>query len=63
MGFWSMLEATHPDDVVHMDVTLRIIDNFCEYVTQESLNCLVSTLSSSEVEMAISRHSGCRTWT
>ena len=28
-----------------------------------SWNCLVSTLSSSEVEMAIFRHSGCRTWT
>ena len=37
MGFRSWLEATHADDVVHMDETLRIIDNLCEDVTQESL--------------------------
>ena len=32
------MEATHADDLVHMDDTFRIIDNFCEYITQESLN-------------------------
>ena len=37
MGFRSWLEATHADDVVHMDENLRIIDNLFEDVTQESL--------------------------
>ena len=37
MGFRSWLEATHADDVVHMDEHLRIIDNLFEDVTQESL--------------------------
>ena len=36
-GFRSRLEATHADDVVHMDDTLRIIDNLCENVSQASL--------------------------
>ncbi len=63
MGFRSWLEATHADDVVHMDEHLRIIDNLFEDVTQESLkqihengsctytvswNCLESTSSSSQ---------------
>ena len=34
MGFRSWLEATHADDVVHMDEHLRIIDNLFEDVTQ-----------------------------
>ena len=37
MGFRSWLEATHADDFVHMDETLRIIHNLCEDVTQDSL--------------------------
>ena len=64
-GFQSWLEATHVDDVVHMDETLRIIDNPCEDISpfpvHVSWNCLESTLSSSDVEVATSRHSGCRT--
>ena len=36
-GFRSWLEATHADDVVHVDYTLRIIDNICEDETQVSL--------------------------
>ena len=71
-GFRSWLEATHADDVVHMDETLRIINNLCEDVSKASLkqvidnsnvpvhvswNCLESKSSSSEAEMAISRHS------
>ena len=61
MGFRSWLEATHADDVVHMDEHLTINDNLFEDVTQESLkqihengsctytvssNCLESTSSS-----------------
>ena len=49
-----------------MDETLRIIDNLCEDISpfpvHVSWNCLESTLSSSDVEVATSRHSGCRTW-
>ena len=30
MGLRSWLEATHADDVVHMDENLRIIDNIVE---------------------------------
>ncbi len=37
MGFRSWLEATHADDVVHMDETLMIINNLCDDVTKESL--------------------------
>ncbi len=37
-GSHSCLEATHADDVVHMDETFRIIDNLYENITQASQN-------------------------
>ena len=40
-GFRSWLEATHAVDVVHMDETLRIIDNLCEDVSQASLKQVI----------------------
>ena len=43
MGFRSWLEATHADDVVHMDETLRIIDILCEDVMQESMKQVLET--------------------
>ena len=44
-GFRSWLEATHADDVVHMDETLRIIDNLCEDVSQASLKQVLDNSS------------------
>ena len=44
-GFRSWLEATHADDVVHMDDTLRIIDNLCEDVSQASLKQVIDNSS------------------
>ena len=44
-GFRSWLEATHADDVVHMDETLRIIDNLCEDVSQASLKQFINNSS------------------
>ena len=44
-GFRSWLEATHADDVVHMDETVRIIDNLCEDVSQASLKQVLDNSS------------------
>ncbi len=39
------MEATHVDDVVHMDETFRIIYNLCEDITQASLNQVLENSS------------------
>ena len=44
-GFRIRLEATHADDVGHMDETLRIIDNLCEDVSQASLKQVLDNSS------------------
>ena len=40
-GFRSWLEATHADDVVHMDDTFRIINYLCEDVSPVSCTCIM----------------------
>ena len=40
-GFRSWLEATHADDVVHMDDIFRIIDKRCEDVSPVSCTCIM----------------------
>ena len=49
IGFLSWLQASHTDDVVHVDDTLKTTSNLCKDVSQESLKQVFQNMSCARI--------------